>query len=176
MKQILGLVVGLGMGMAMPAYAVQPSDASLDRLVEVTHVEDNMVKMLTSSEGLVGQMMQSLPFPKDGLTPKQSEQVQRAIERYALSVYQGLNTQQLRTAMIDIFKTTAQSAYTQEEVDAQIQFFSTPVGQRVIEKQPQVYQAYMAQIMPVIMQKSEEKAAELLPQLIEEVEKIVEGK
>ena len=59
----------------------------------------------------------------------------------------------------------AKAYYTQAEVDAQIAFYDTPVGQSILDKQPQVAAAFLKQSMPDDMSETESQLSELLSQV-----------
>ncbi len=69
--------------------------------------------------------------------------------------------QTLTQAYISVAKTY----YTQAEVDAQIKFYDTTVGQNILAKQPQITAAFLKQSLPQDTSETENQLSELLPQM-----------
>ena len=59
----------------------------------------------------------------------------------------------------------AKTYYTQAEVDAQIKFYDTAVGQNILAKQPQITAAFLKQSLPQDTSETENQLSELLPQM-----------
>ena len=60
--------------------------------------------------------------------------------------------------IVDVYVQTAKQHFNQEEVDAQIAFYSSEVGQNIIDKQPSMMKDYMAQVMPIVMESTMKKS------------------
>ena len=59
----------------------------------------------------------------------------------------------------------AKTYYTQAEVDAQIKFYDTEMGQSILAKQPQITAAFLQQSLPEDTSATEAQLGELLPQM-----------
>lgn len=65
--------------------------------------------------------------------------------------------------------------YTQAEVDAQIEFYSSPIGQRVMSQQTAINQAYMDKIGNIISSEVSDNILKIVPVMIEGIHNIVES-
>lgn len=65
----------------------------------------------------------------------------------------------------------AKTYYTQAEVDAQIDFYDTVMGQSILAKQPQITAAFLQQPLPEDTSETGAQLGELLPQM----QKIIQG-
>lgn len=65
------------------------------------------------------------------LSDKQIQQVQVAYIKYLQDTMEGSYFKNLQENYINNFKITAKAVYTQQEVDAMIKFYSSPIGQQI---------------------------------------------
>lgn len=66
----------------------------------------------------------------------------------------------------------AKNHYTQAEVDAQIAFYNTEVGQSILDKQPKLMQEYMKVLTPEVIEIANATREKLTPQLEKDLEAI----
>ena len=114
------------------ATAAPPSDKSLNRWMEVQHIERDFLKNLTKmAEAQNRQLMQPIisSYP-----PELQPQLQAASDRYMNKVFKAYFTPQLRNKLMKEIKKVAKDEFTQQEIDAMIAFYETPVGQSIVEK------------------------------------------
>jgi putative periplasmic protein len=114
------------------ATAAPPSDKSLNRWMEVQHIERDFLKNLTNmTEAQNRQLMQPIisSYP-----PELQPQLQAASDRYANKVFTAYLTPQRRDKLMKEIKKVAKDEFTQQEIDAMIAFYETPVGQSIMEK------------------------------------------
>ncbi|SUD90506.1 Uncharacterized protein conserved in bacteria [Psychrobacter phenylpyruvicus] len=71
------------------------------------------------------------------MTAKQRQEMTRVLTRYTQQMLAETNKATVELAQKH-FITVAKNHYTQAEVDAQIAFFSTEVGQSILDKQPKM--------------------------------------
>ena len=96
--------------------------------MEVQHIERDFLKNLTNmAEAQNRQLMQPIisSYP-----PELQPQLQAASDRYMNKVFKAYFTPQLRNKI----KKVAKDEFTQQEIDAMIAFYETPVGQSIVEK------------------------------------------
>lgn len=160
---------------AQSALAQAPTEASIAKLIEVIHLDQTMNQMLSRNDAVIGSMAQSIQLPED-LSAETAAQAKQIIIKYATKASSALNTPEFRQTMIDGYVKVAQEKLTQAEVDAQISFYDTPVGQSIIKKQPEVYQLYMQNIMPVITQKTEAETELHMSQMKKELKALLDDK
>lgn len=161
---------------SLPAIATTPTDASLAKLMQVMDMDNMMNSMLKNSENMLANTMRQVPLPIENLSASQHQQVRGVMTNYSNKMLQELNTPELREQVRQAFIKAAKQGYTQAEVDAQINFYGSRVGQSIIQKQPQVMQNYIQTVMPLIMQRSMQASQKYIPQMQQELEAIVNQK
>lgn len=124
---------------ASTAWSATPTDDSLRELLVLTQGE----RTLTTAYGDIERnMLQGAQAGLNGRQPTPAEL--QLLKSYASEVSavlrKGLSWAQLQPAMLAAYRDT----YTQEEVDAQIAFYRSPVGQSISAKMPVVMQRSMA--------------------------------
>lgn len=114
------------------ATATPPSDKSLNRWMEVQHIERDFLKNLTNmAEAQNRLLMQPViaSYP-----PELQPQLQAASDRYMNKVFTAYLTPQRRDKLMKEIKKVAKDEFTQQEIDAMIAFYETPIGQSIMEK------------------------------------------
>ncbi len=133
------LALALVLALAGQANAAPASRASLEALFQLTHA-DTMV------DGVYDAMRKSMSqtFAQDarqrGASPARQRIEAKAMDDMMALVRGEYNWAVLEPEMIDAYQKT----FTEEEVTAMINFYSTPAGQAAITKIPQLMQAVMA--------------------------------
>jgi hypothetical protein len=92
------------------------------------------------------------------LTPKEQaalEELQKKIMDKALNMYP-------HDVMIEDLAKVYQRHVTKSDVDALIAFYSSPVGQRLLDEQPAIMKEYMPQVMKRVDENSKELTDEIL--------------
>lgn len=121
---------------AVPAFAQTPSDESVNKLLQLIEAEkvldvNHEVGIQTASEGI---WMQHLPHPKMG-DQTQRNQIIDIVDEFQENVKKRIFSPNMREAELNILRRALKQNYTQEEIDAQLQFYSTPIGRQIIAKQ-----------------------------------------
>ena len=92
-------------------------------------------------------------------------QIQSVLGQYAKIMTNGIgNTADIQT-LTQAYISAAKTYYTQAEVDAQIKFYDTAVGQNILAKQPQITAAFLKESLPQDTSETENQLSELLPQM-----------
>lgn len=118
---------------SLPLVAAEPTNESLERLFVVTDVRATLDAVLAGSEDRMKTLMaQALkPYPEN-------EELQQAAakigEKFGRDFVAALKWENLKGDYLRLYRET----YTQEEVDAQIAFYETPLGQSIVAKGPAV--------------------------------------
>ncbi len=144
----------------------QPSKEDLNKLFKVMHLREQMEKQLQMMPQIIQQQLQQQwkqMSAKSGtkLTPDQEAGLEKLMQKYmdkAMNVY---NVDQMIADIIPVY----QRHFTKDDVNAQIAFYSTPAGQRMIELQPVIMKEYM----PVVMKHVQDSSAELTDGLINDM-------
>ncbi|RVU85100.1 DUF2059 domain-containing protein [Leucothrix sargassi] len=200
-KKLAGLTLLLSSSMTMlvhPAYAeliiqnnpvsaqlpvttinelqTQPTDASLDKLIKVLHI-DKMIDEMLAQRQQAATMMKGLPqeLPTDenaGIFSRHAQkQLKNIFVKYSTVLGQQLDQPISKQQLQQAYQAIAKRTYTQAEVDAINQFYETPMGQRILSKQSQVSSEFVQVMMPTLIGDTSqlEKA---LPSLQKDIEKI----
>lgn len=200
-KKLAGLALLLSSSMTMlvhPAYAeliiqnnpvsaqlpvttinelqTQPTDASLDKLIKVLHI-DKMIDEMLAQRQQAATMMKGLPqeLPTDenaGIFSRHAQkQLKNIFVKYSTLLGQQLDQPISKKQLQQTYQAIAKKTYTQAEVDALNQFYETPMGQRILSKQSQVSSEFVQVMMPTLIGDTSqfEKA---MPSLQKDIEKI----
>lgn len=135
----LSLVLAAGL-LSLSAHAASPSDASIDELLRVTRAQQAFDASNGVAEHTMREMMEQM-MDDEKLSPAARRiYVEKVPARFAAVVREEMSWDKLQPETVAIYR----DVYTQEEVDAQIAFYRTPVGQSVLDKMPQVMQRSIA--------------------------------
>ena len=135
------------------AFAATPSDASLERLFEVQRMESMLdqsfqglqhTQNFVLSEPNIQESLRNIPEEK-------RPQVVAILKKYAEQSVADINTPKVRTQMRKVALEEMKAFYTQEEVNALIDFYSTPIGQSVLDKTPRYVEATAKSMIPIVM-------------------------
>lgn len=157
------------------AHAAKPSAESLVKLQEVSLMNSQFKKMASMNDDLLNNVIQSelQQLKDDEITPEQLERIKEVIATYSKKINQEMFTPEIQNQLIERFIATAGEYYTQKEVDAMIDFYSSDLGKSIVEKQGVVAQAYMTDIMPTIIEHAHKVQEKYHPQMIDELSKII---
>lgn len=150
---------------AAPTFAQTPSDESVNKLIQLTESEkvleiNHEVGIQAASEGI---WQQALPKPKMG-DQTQRNQIIDIVDEFQENVKKRIFSPSMREAELNVLRRALKQNYTQEEIDAQLQFYSTPIGRQIIAKQA-VYVEQTARDLAELTQKRYAAAIEAeLPQ------------
>ena len=134
------------------AFAAQPSDASLERLFEVQKMDALLDQSFQSMEGIVLSDPNVQKFLKDAPEDKRP-QLEAVLKKYATQSIAEINTPQVRAQLRKAALDGTKTVLTQEEVNALIGFYSTAVGQSILDKMPRYLEATMNPTMAIIADK-----------------------
>lgn len=125
--------------------AAPPSDASLERLLEVTRLQSMMDGMYAQTEQMVRQgMARGLPDAAAGgkLNDAQQRIVDELPARFGALMREEMSWTRLKPKMLVIYR----ESFNQQEIDGLIAFYESPLGQVVIERMPLVMQKSMQMV------------------------------
>ena len=154
----------------------QPTDAALDKLIKVLHI-DKMIDEMLAQRQQAANMMKGLPqeLPTDenaGIFSRHAQkQLKNIFVKYSTLLGQQLDQPLSKQQLQQAYQAIAKKTYTQAEVDALNQFYETPMGQRILSKQSQVSSEFVQVMMPTLIGDTSqlEKA---MPSLQKDIEKI----
>lgn len=156
--------------------SVVPSDASVERLMQIFHITD-MIDTAIAEQNKIATVMQTIPsnIPEEHkgiFARKQQQQLQGVLSKYSKVLGTEINNPNRRQQMIEAYKMAAKQNYTQADVNALIDFYQTPTGQQLLQKQNQVTLDYMQAVMPATIGTSAENLERIFPMLEKDVKKI----
>ena len=150
-----------------------PSDTSLIKLLEITRMADMMQSVSGTQSDMMASIIESTLKQEDleQMTAKQRQEMMRVLTQYSQQMLAETNKATVEMAQKH-FITVAKNHYTQAEVDAQIAFYSTEVGQSILDKQPKLMQEYMKVLTPEVIEIANATREKLTPQLEKDLEAI----
>lgn len=154
------------------AMAASPSDKSVNKWIEVQHIERDFIKDVINASKL--EYKRQIAPHIASYPPELQPQMQAALDRYANKVFAAYFTPQRRDKWFKEIKEIAKNEFTQQEIDAMIAFYETPAGQSILEKNLE----FFIKVTNVItnettMKELEEITNYHLPEFQKEVEKIM---
>ena len=134
----------LALALASPAFAAEPSDTDIDRLLKASRAESLLAGMIPQMEAVQQQEFDK-HFAGKEMTEEQKAEVARIQTKTREIVRKALSWEEMRPVYLDVYKKT----YTREDVRAITKFYESTAGQRMLEKSP----ALMQNIMTAVQQK-----------------------
>ena len=154
-----------------------PTDVSIIKLMQVMHIDEQIQSIVNGQQAAIDAInMQTQNQVKKGsqqindksLNKRQrqlQEQIQSVLGQYAKIMSNGIGDATDAQTLTQAYISAAQTYYTQAEVDAQIKFYDTEMGQSILAKQPQITAAFLQQSLPEDTSATEAQLGELLPQM-----------
>ena len=136
------------------AFAAPPSDASLERLFEVQKMDALLDQSLQSVGGIVLSDPNVQNLWKDAPEDKRP-QLEAVLKKYTTQLIAEINTPQVRAQLHKAALEGIKTVYTQEEVNALIDFYGTTVGQSILDKMPRYLETTMGPMINIINEKYE---------------------
>jgi hypothetical protein len=147
----------------LSAPAAPPSDQSINQLLQLTKVDQQVDSVFTQMAGLLKTSIQQATKGKP-LSPDEQAILDRQQAKMTGVLKEELSWEKMKDLYVQVYRET----FSQEEIDGLIAFYQTPVGQSFVSKQPEltkrtmtIMQQCMAPLLQRIQKMSEETAAEL---------------
>ena len=142
---------------ALPVQAQQPADdARLDRLLEVMRARQTVDAMLPQIEASQRQMVTQMTAGRELDTARQ-ERIDRVLAANAAAVRKTLAWENLEPVFRDIYRQT----FSGEDIDAIVDFYESPAGQRLLDRMPDLMQNSMAAMQRLLVPMLQEMEREL---------------
>ena len=171
-RKICSCVAALALLAAAPAWAEPVSVESVQKMMRVMKVESQY----DSALGSMLQMMrdQMVNSKHANISTEQRVQIE-AVIRNAWQKYQERLTgdPELRASVFARFQQLAQKHYTQQEVDALIGFYDSPLGQSILDKQGVMLGEFMQSVPAIVDVKLQSMARETAREMEAEIRRIV---
>ena len=154
-----------------------PTDVSIIKLMQVMHIDEQIESIVNGQQAAIDAInMQTQNQAKKGsqqindksVNKRQrqlQEQIQSVLGQYAKIMSNGIGDATDAQTLTQAYISAAKTYYTQAEVDAQIKFYDTEMGQSILAKQPQITAAFLQQSLPEDTSATEAQLGELLPQM-----------
>ncbi|MGP4864307.1 DUF2059 domain-containing protein [Psychrobacter sp. T6-5] len=162
--------IGLMLVPTLSAQAAVPTDASLLRLAKVTKVVER-ADDISNSGAVAKQIEQSMlaSLPDDDISEEKRRRFDEIVSRYSKELASDSDMQSMNRQVMSIYMAAAKQHFSQEEVDAQIAFYSSRTGQSIIDKQPAMMNDYMAEVMPIVMKSTVDRVKDIVPKMAAEI-------
>lgn len=169
-------------GISQPIVASQqmPSDASVLKLMQVMHV-DQQIEAIVNGQKAVSDLLQEQgnksTVDETKLNKRQRElakNMQGVLAQYSKILAGGVQSTATKEELTEAYLAAAKAHYNQQEVNALIGFYDTPMGQSILEKNPKVTSQFLKASLPdeEEMQQTTEQLEELMPQIKEMIKGI----
>ena len=147
----------------LSAQAAPPSDQSVNQLLQLTKVDRQMDSVLAQMEGAMKASLQRLTKGRP-LSAEEQATLDKQQAKMSAIMKEELSWDKVKDQYVQAYR----EMFSQEEIDGLIAFYQTPVGQSLMNKQPEltnrtmaILQQRMAPVMQRIQKMSEEAALEL---------------
>ncbi len=132
-----------GLALSSTSFAAAPSDQSIQQLFKVMNLEqltqETMLQLKPQLANQATQMVSMITHHSE-LNAKEQKVAQQVTEKLYSKTSEMVSWKYLQPIYTQVYK----EAYSQEEVQAQIDFYATPIGQSILKKTPIVAQKTMA--------------------------------
>lgn len=160
MKRLLA-TFALSLILSTPAFAAPPSQAQVERLLQVMDarkvVDQMMPAMMQQSRSLLEQTLTGERFSE-----ADRARAERLMDNQETALRQMLAWDKIKPIYMRVYTRTL----TDKEVDAMTAFYSSPEGRSVMQKMPQIMQVSMIEMQP-LMQESMQKLMQDLQKELE---------
>ena len=135
-RKICSCVAALALLAAAPAWAEPASAESVQKMMRVMKMESEFDNSISSIFQMMRDQMVNSIRNRTDISAEQRTQIE-AVIRNAWQQYQErlAGDAEVRKTIFTFSQQLAQKHYTQQEVDALIGFYDSPVGQSILEKQ-----------------------------------------
>ncbi len=168
MKKILMTTIILGVIMLRVGYADDLTHRALaGQLLTMMDIQKNMEQSFEMIKQMQAAQLQQVEVP-----PEKAEKVQSMTEQIMDMIAEEMSWDKLKDDYISIYVST----FTEEELKGIIEFYETPIGQKFIEKTPElmersmeVSQKQMVTLMPKIQAMTKEMIEKWKKEMEQEV-------
>ena len=173
-RKICSCVAALALLAAAPAWAEPASAESVQKMMRVMKMESQFDNSISSMLQMMrDQMVNSIPKHAN-ISTEQRVQIE-AVIRNAWQKYQERLTSdpELHASVFARFQQLAQKHYTQQEVDALIGFYDSPLGQSILDKQGVMLGEFMQSVPAIVDVKLQSMARETAREMDAKIRRIL---
>jgi len=153
-------VLGLILACSVQVQAAPASQASVEKMLEITHADQIIQQMMAPLEANMRQMA-AQARGNTPLTPEQQAAQDRAIQKGVGVLREEFTWEKMKPQYVKLYEDT----FSQDEIDGLNAFYLSPAGQAFLAKMPllmqhsmQMVQSQMQTLMPRMMQAMREAA------------------
>ena len=150
-NHFLVLITGFALSTFSVAAETKVSPATVEELLKVAKFDQTMTAMWGQMDAIMNQAMQQTLAGKN-LPPEAMQQAKQLSAKMVDTIKEDLSAEKMKEMVVSIYT----EIFTEDEVRSIIDFYKTPGGQALINKQPLVLQktmAFMQQRMAAIVPK-----------------------
>lgn len=173
-RKICSCVAALALLAAAPAWAEPASAESVQKMMRVMKFESQYDSALGSTLRMMrDQMVNSIPKHAN-ISTEQRAQIEAVIQN-AWQKYQErlAGDAELRKTVFVSFQQLAQKHYTQQEVDALIGFYDSPLGQSILDKQGMIIGEFTQSVPAILDTRIQSMTREIMREMNAEIHRIV---
>lgn len=126
------------------AFAAEPTDAQVDRLIEVMDMRRVLDEMFAQMDAMGTQMGEQM-LGEDA-TPEQRAAVRDAMAKQNASIRKFMSWDNVGPVYRRIYR----RLFTAEEIDAMIAFYGSETGRGIMRKMPQAMELGMQEMQPML--------------------------
>lgn len=166
MKKIYKVLLSSILIMSASSTYAKATDESVLELMKVTHINEIMEEASNQGTLIIPRVTQQIVAEKQtSLDDKQKQKLNKIINDYVKQMHDELDTKQNQKLIKQAYISAVKNHFTQEEVDAQVKFYGSEVGQSILKKKNVMIQDYMSRVMPELIKKQQSIMKSLLPKL-----------
>ncbi|KGO98099.1 hypothetical protein N791_05000 [Lysobacter defluvii IMMIB APB-9 = DSM 18482] len=150
------LAGALALGTSTFAQAAEPAAADVDRLMDVMRMQQELDAMWLQVEAMQAQMLDRLY--QGELDAEAKAEVRAKADRHTARMREALSWEKVQPVYREVYRQT----FDATDVQAMIEFYSSPAGQRVLDKTPQ--------LMANIATESQQLLVPLLQEMAEDLQ------
>lgn len=173
-RKICSCVAALALLAAAPAWAEPASIESVQKMMRVMQMESEFDNSISSIFQMMRDQMVNSIRNRTDISAEQRTQIE-AVIRNAWQQYQArlAGDAEVRKTIFTFSQQLAQKHYTQQEVDALIGFYDSPVGQSILEKQGMMKGEVRRAIPAMLNAKVQPIAQEIMREMNAEIHRIL---
>ena len=173
-RKICSCVAALALLAAAPAWAEPASAESVQKMMRVMKMESEFDNSISSIFQMMRDQMVNSIRNRTDISAEQRTQIE-AVIRNAWQQYQErlAGDAEVRKTIFTFSQQLVQKHYTQQEVDALIGFYDSPVGQSILEKQGMMKGEVRRAIPAMLNAKVQPIAQEIMREMNAEIHRIV---
>lgn len=164
---------------AMPMERRAPSDESLQKLAEVMQYDKSFDKPNPQLINALYENIQKQLNADDSiknLTPEQNQKINQLFQAIILDFVNEAYSPASKARLMQTYKDISRKIYTQDEVNAMIEFYGSPIGKRITLKDEAFTVEVMKYAIALNQETQERFLREKFPDFKKEFEKIIKNK